>query len=223
MNKHLFCSFWRYRRRLLMGILTGLTVYTLLPANMEMVTRGLLAFNGGVATYLLLVFLMMKNTDQNKMLQRAQLEDEGGLIILLLIAVAASLSIVAIAKEMAVSQQLDGISKTWHVVLTITTIVLSWLFTHVMFALHYARMYYRDMAAGKPPCLIFPDKQPQPDYGDFVYFACVIGTSGQTADIALASSQVRRIGLWHCTLSFFYNTAVLALMINIGAALISGA
>ena len=214
--------FWYYHRRLLTGMGCGLIAYALLPWQAETVTRALLAFNSGVVVYLVLIFLMMKNADQAKMLKYAHLEDEGGRTILLLNAVTAALSLTAIALEMGVSRELQGVAKTWHIALTVITIFLSWLFTHVLFALHYARMYYRDIAAKRPPCLIFPEQQPEPDYGDFVYFACIIGTSGQTADVSLASSEVRRIGLWHCTLSFFYNAAVLALMINIGASLISG-
>ena len=49
--------------------------------------------------------------------------------------------------------------------------------------------------------------------------AVVIGTSGQTADVAFSNAAMRRIGTWHCVLSFAFNTTVLALMINIAASL----
>ena len=56
--------------------------------------------------------------------------------------------------------------------------------------------------------------------GDFFYFACVIGTSGQTADVAFATSALRRVGTLHCVLAFFFNTTLLALTINVAAGLI---
>ena len=69
---------------------------------------------------------------------------------------------------------------------------------------------------GQPAVLQFPDPE-EPDYGDFFYFASVIGTSGQTADVSFVSKPMRRIGSVHCILAYLFNTTVLALLINIGA------
>ena len=102
--------FWYYHRRLLTGIGCGLLAYALLPWQAETVTRALLAFNSGVVVYLVLIFLMMKNADQAKMLKYAHLEDEGGRTILLLNAVTAALSLTAIALEMGVSRELQGVT-----------------------------------------------------------------------------------------------------------------
>jgi len=67
--------------------------------------------------------------------------------------------------------------------------------------------------------LIFPGTS-LPDYADFLYFSCVIGTSAQTADVSFSSSVLRRIGTVHCILAFFFNTTILALTINIASDLI---
>ena len=58
-----------------------------------------------------------------------------------------------------------------------------------------------------------------PGYGDFFYFACIIGTSGQTADVAFQGSALRPVGPMHCVLAFAFNTTVLALTVNIAAGL----
>jgi uncharacterized membrane protein len=87
-----------------------------------------------------------------------------------------------------------------------------------MFALHYAHDYYLALARGKHAGLEFPGGE-APDYGDFLYFACVIGTSGQTADVSFTSRAMRRTGLVHCVLAFFFNTALVALTINIASGL----
>ncbi|MBP7395112.1 MAG: DUF1345 domain-containing protein, partial [Zoogloea sp.] len=67
--------------------------------------------------------------------------------------------------------------------------------------------------------LQFPGET-DPDYGDFLYFAAVIGTSGQTADVSFASRPMRRIGLLHCVLAYAFNTTLLALTINIASGLL---
>ncbi|MFD1245011.1 DUF1345 domain-containing protein [Paralysiella testudinis] len=225
MSQNPFFSIWRYRRRLLLGLLAGMSAWLVLQVlslPLAAVTRAIIAFDIGVAMYLGLVFALMHAADKQTLLARAHLEDEGGRTILLLTAGAAAMSLLAIALELGISQQAHGMARAAHVLLTVVTIFLSWLFTHVMFALHYARMYYRDVINGQAPCLLFPESKPQPDYWDFVYFACIIGTSGQTADVSLASSAVRRVGLLHCVLAFFYNVAVLSLLVNIASGLIGG-
>jgi uncharacterized membrane protein len=66
--------------------------------------------------------------------------------------------------------------------------------------------------------LTFPGTT-DPGYGDFFYFAAIIGTSGQTADVSFNGSDMRPVGTVHCILAFFFNTTVLALTINTAAGL----
>jgi len=108
--------------------------------------------------------------------------------------------------------------KLAHIALAGTTVMTSWAFIQVMFALHYAHQYYAAACHGHKPGLQFPDDA-EPDYGDFFYFAAVIGTSGQTADVSFVTKEIRRIGSLHCILAYLFNTTVLALLINIGASL----
>ena len=54
----------------------------------------------------------------------------------------------------------------------------------------------------------------------FFYFAAIIGTSAQTADVSFTTSAMRRLGTAHCIISFFFNTTVLALSINIAASVL---
>jgi uncharacterized membrane protein len=125
---------------------------------------------------------------------------------------------VAIASQLAAVKELPGHARLPHLALTALTVVSSWLFTQAMFALHYAHDFYAARERGLPDLLSFPGT-PEPDYGDFFYFACVIGTSGQTADVAFTNSALRRIGTLHCVLAFAFNTTVLALSVNIAAGL----
>ena len=88
----------------------------------------------------------------------------------------------------------------------------------MMFAMHYAHDFYVSRAKGLSGGLSFPEED-NPEYGDFCYFAYIIGTSGQTADVSFTNKAMRRVGLAHCVLAFLFNTSVLALMINIAASL----
>ena len=133
---------------------------------------------------------------------RAKAKDEGQYIILGLYIIGAVMSLSAIVAELAVARQVEGVLGYRHIGLTILTILSSWAFTQLIFALHYAHDYYAPLNRGHDGGLLFPGKD-LPDYSDFLYFACVIGTSNQTADISLTSRKMRRTGLAHCVLAFF--------------------
>lgn len=91
-------------------------------------------------------------------------------------------------------------------------VVSAWAILHTSYALHYAYQYYRsEESAGG---LAFPSDQ-SPDQLDFAYFAFTIGTSFAVSDVEVTDREIRRAVLGHQILSFFYNTSVLALVINL--------
>ncbi len=208
------------RPRLFTCVLLGLTTALVLPRSLAMhdITRLIIGWNIGACLYLLLAARMMFWSTHERMRTRALQQDEGRLLVLALVVIAAVTSIGAIVAELAVSKDLHGSLRYAHIALAALTILSSWAFTQVMFALHYAHEYYASEARGNPAGLAFPGGH-APDYGDFLYFSCVIGTSGQTADVSFTSRMMRRTGLVHCVLAFFFNTTLVALTINIASGL----
>ncbi len=210
----------RARPRLIVATLTAIGVGVLLPTRLDahLVTRLLIAWNAGAMIYVLLAVSMMTRSSRDHMRDRASAQDEGQFVILALVVISAVASLAAIGGELAVVKDMHGAAKIAHIGLAALTVVSSWAFTQIMFALHYAHGYYAALSEGRNPGLSFPDDD-EPDYGDFFYFAAVIGTSGQTADVSFVSKMMRRIGSVHCILAYLFNTTVLALLINIGASL----
>ena len=208
------------RPRLWSSMAVGLLVALLLPTAWvsHPASRALVGWNTGALLYLVLAWEMMRGAHAGSMRRRALRQHEGRLIILTGVVLAAVAVLVAIASQLAAVKNLDGMARVPHLALTALTVTSSWLFTQAMFALHYAHDFYAARERGLPDLLSFPGT-PDPDYGDFFYFACVIGTSGQTADVAFTSSALRRIGTLHCVLAFAFNTTVLALSVNIAAGL----
>ena len=184
-------------------------------------TRALIGWNVGALLYLTLAFIMMWRSSTEKMHWRARLEDEGRYTILVVVIVATVALLVAIAAQLVLARSAHGAEKISYVVLCGLTILTTWLFTQTMFALHYAHEYQLQLShhSKESPAFTFPGTD-APDYFDFLYVACIIGTSGQTADVAFSSRRSRRVGLMHCVLSFFFNTTLLALTINVAAGLI---
>jgi uncharacterized membrane protein len=159
---------------------------------------------------------MMARSSIDRIRYRAALQDEGQLVILGLTIVTALISLGGIVAEMAAAKTLQGRGEWQHLAVAALTVLLSWSFTHAMFAIHYAYEYFAgpedDLAEG----LEFPGNEP-PDYWDFVYYSFIIGTACATADVNITSKTMRRITTLHCAVAFFFNTTILALTINIGA------
>ncbi len=208
------------RPRLFFSLAVGVLVATLLPTSVaqQAITRAIIGWNAGACLYLALAMRMMFWSSHERRRSRALQHDEGSAIVLLLVITAALVCIGAIVAELAVVKDLQGPLRYAHIAIAALTIVTSWAFTQMMFALHYAHDYYVSCIHGEHGGLDFPGGHP-PDYGDFIYFACVIGTSGQTADVSFTSRRMRRIGAVHCVLAFFFNTTLVALTINIASGL----
>ena len=208
------------RPRLLLSTVIGLATVLILErvSVLPPVASVIVGWNVGACLYLALAGWMMFRSSQERMRARAVEEDEGRYTVLALVVVAAIMCLGAIVAELATAQDMRGAERSAHIGLAALTIVSSWAFTQVMFALHYAHDYYLAVARGAAGGLAFPHEN-APDYTDFLYFACIIGTSAQTADVSFTSRVMRRTGLLHCVLAFFFNTTLLALTINIASGL----
>jgi len=209
------------RPRTFLSAVVAVLVGVLLPTSVaaHFVTRALIAWNAGTVLYVVLAATMMIRSSPQKMRYRAQLQDDGQRALLLFSCLAVVASIAAMAGELAVSKDIHGFLKRAHIAPASVTVLSPWAFIQMTFALHYAHDYYAAVCHGRPAGLRFPDDS-DPDYGDFFYFSAIIGTSGQTADVAFVSKPMRRIGSLHCILAYLFNTTVLALLINIAASLV---
>ena len=211
----------RARPRLLVCILLAIASFLIFPGTWRLATRILLSWNLGIWSYLALTAHMLADASHESIRRRAQSQDEGRFAVLVLACLAALASIAAIVAQLAATKEMTGLYKGLHVSLAAATILGSFAFIHLTFALHYAHEFVLERRQKHTPeaCgLVFPGTE-MPDYFDFLYFSFVIGVAGQTADVAISSQPMRRVALIHCVLSFLFNTTVLALTINNAAGL----
>jgi uncharacterized membrane protein len=181
------------------------------------ITRALIGWDGGVVAFLFLMFFFMSNGDATVMKRRALAHDEGGHFILILTILAAVASVGALVAELSAAKNHPGAE--WRVALAAGTVVLSWLFVQIVFAMHYAHIYYLEEEEGQPKGGLEFGACGEPDYWDFFHFSIVLGATSQTADITFSSKEMRRIGTLHTLVAFGFNTAILATMINLAAGL----
>jgi uncharacterized membrane protein len=208
----------RARPRLFIAAVIGLAVVIALSASdWRMATRLLVGWDLGVALYLVLALRLMATADVRHIRLRARLQDEGQYAVLALTAVAALASLGAIVALLGMAGA--GDRRPAHLLLGVVTILLSWNFTHIMFALHYAHEFY-DENGRKGGGLMFPGDLKEPDYWDFVYFSFVIGMTSQVSDVAITCRPIRHTVSAHGIISFFFNVTILALTVNIAASVI---
>jgi uncharacterized membrane protein len=196
----------------------GLSI-VLWPFGLHPTVHALIAWDVGVAVYLVLTYLMMWRADIESIRKRAAEQDEGAFAVLLLSIVATFASLIAIAFALGDAKQAQHGDSTTQVLLTVATILLSWAFVHTIFSFHYAHEFYGERGDGKIGGLNFPDDK-KPDYRDFLYFSLVIGMTSQVSDVTISSKVIRRVAAIHGVLSFFFNLVVLALTVNMVSNLI---
>jgi uncharacterized membrane protein len=202
------------RPRTFLSILTGIVAFFLLPGSLRLVTRLLIAWDIFAGLYLALVFIMVLRSGLLHIKRNAVLQDDGQFLILMMAALGAFASLAAIVFELGASHH-----SVPQLILATVTIALSWTAVHTVFSLHYAHEYYR---GAKPGGLQFPsgDQHENADYWDFVYFSFVIGMTAQVSDVGITDKIIRRTVTTHGIISFVFNTALLALMVNIAASAI---
>ena len=195
----------------------GIAALLILPAALRLTTRFVIGWDLLTLFYVVTTGRLMVNTSIAHCRNQAALYDEGDWVILVITLGGAIASFATIFAELAASKA-AGTPFLNTFLLTAATVALSWAFTHMTFALHYANLYYRTEPNGTHGGLDFPGER-EPDYRDFLYYAFVIACAAQTADVNTLSSDMRRVTLIHCITAFAFNSAILALMINITAGL----
>lgn len=212
---------FRSRPHLMSSVMLALAVFYFLPPlwAAHISTKFIISWNVASLFYLCLSLEMMLNSTPQKMQKRAIDQKEGRLALLILVFIVSIICIASTISSLSIAKELQGRLKWEHMGLAGITVFTSWSFTQIMFAQHYAHEYYFEKFHERNPGLQFPET-PEPDYFDFLYFSCIIGTAEQTADVSFTSSSLRRVGLSHSILSFFFNTVLIALTINMGSNLI---
>jgi uncharacterized membrane protein len=146
------------------------------------------------------------------MRQAASDNDANRVVLLILTLILSLVILVTVAGELIGSRHPTLPEK----LLVIATLMLSWTGANMVYALHYAHLFYSSDRDGRDLAgLDFPGDRPEPDYADFVYFAFTLGIALQTSDVVVTMPAIRRIVLLHCLEAFIFNMGVLALAISI--------
>ncbi|MGZ8410370.1 MAG: DUF1345 domain-containing protein [Hyphomicrobium sp.] len=176
--------------------------------------RLLVAGDGFFGVYLVLMAVLETRATPEDMRRRASFEDEGIILIVLITLTAISLSIGSIFALLEPERP-----DTFRLALAIASVPLGWLTLHTIAAFHYAHLYYAKVMSSRghrqdAGGLEFPDTS-EPTGWDFLYYSFVVGMTAQVSDVQVLTTPMRRLTLAHGVVSFFYNTVILALAVNL--------
>ncbi|MCW0002207.1 DUF1345 domain-containing protein [Pararhizobium sp. YC-54] len=169
------------------------------------------------SVYLLLIARRMPKLTGAYLKRNAAGTDEPAVIIFAVTLVTVGVSTVSLFQAL----NAGGTETVVELVVAFASVALGWLTIHTMAAMHYAHRYWSPEMGddeGDGHSLDFPGTK-EPGGYDFLYFAFVIGMTAQTSDIAITSTEMRKINLVHAVVSFFFNTVLVAAAVNAAVSL----
>lgn len=189
----------------------GILIVAMIGARWQLTDLPLAAMAGfdiAAAMFLVTCVPLLRTRSPHSIKSHAAQNDANRTLLLAITGIVMAVLMFSIAAE-TVGQRPEPVTK----VLIIITLVIAWLFSNTVYALHYAHLAYIHPEAG---ChgLEFPHTT-QPIYSDFVYFAFTLGMTFQTSDVTITNERLRRVVTVHCLAAFFFNIGVLAFTINV--------
>ena len=202
-----------------------------------MPTTFLCAWDAGALALLSMSWRAIVVSDAETTRRRCALEDPGRTSVYVITLVIAAVSLAAAVVLARQSKAAHSSTHDTLVVMSTVAVLLSWALTHTMLTLRYAHLFYRDDEDGPGIGLMFPTSAERgaiggtakgsavaeggvldgdaPDYLDFAYFAFTIGMCFQTSDVTVTTRVFRRTVLAHASVSFLYNTVVVAFTLSL--------
>lgn len=204
---------FRHHSRFYVSVLCGAAVWLLPIAQMDDI-RIPLAGATFFLIYLASSVTLAGRLTTEDLRKKASIEDEGIVVIVMITLAVIALSIGSLVLLLG-SDQRNG----WFLVPAVANVPLSWATLHTIMAFHYAHLFYSPSEGGRVKAhdtggLDFP-RTDEPSISDFVYFSFVIGMTAQTSDVDVTSREMRTTIIAHAVVSFFFNTVILALAVNV--------
>jgi uncharacterized membrane protein len=207
--------------RLLFGAVVGFVSFWLfrtLGASWQ--TAALEAWNLGAATYLAAIWRLYLMSGEAEVRARAARYDEPSLVIVVLASAAIIASLAGVYFALHAARGAHGSGRFVPMALAALTLGSSWFVVQSLFIGHYAHRHFQVLEArGEGAGFLFPGDPPR-GYMDFAYLAICVGATAQVSDSGVQSLRLRKLVTAHAVASFAYNTAVLALGVNILSSLL---
>jgi uncharacterized membrane protein len=161
---------------------------------------------------------MMWRTEPHETLNRARKEETSSILILLVTILAVAGALVDIGYGLPESKIMSRNLRIFAISQSVIGVFLAWLLLHIMYSLHYAKLYYGEVddndANAFRKGFVFPGNKDVVDYWDFVYYSFTIAMCFQTSDVTITSPYMRRLTIFHATVAYLFAMAILGLLLD---------
>ena len=213
---------WRRRAAALVAAaLAALAVFLFAPNWIAGATRTVAAYDGAAIVIIAVFWFLGMHGDPSNTACRAAVEDPGRNIVLTLVLGSVAFGLVSAIVILGRGPHVTNVNeKLFLYGIGFLAVIAGWFLIHTIFVFRYAHLFYFDSDddGSAQRGLIFPGTDEPNDF-DFAYFSFVIGMTFQVSDVNIKDSGVRRVVLLHSLISFAYNTAIVALVINLASGL----
>ncbi len=197
--------------RFVCAAVTGMVATVIAISQSDWRVGTMIGFDAAAILFLLSLIPLFRRGDAASMRQAALHNDANRAGLLVITAIVMLVILVAVAAELAEREA----TQAFGVAIIIATLALAWAFSNMIYALHYAHIFYTADKDGRDQGGIdFPGAS-EPDYWDFTYFAFTLGMTFQTSDTDIKSSRIRKIATFHSLAAFVFNIGILAFTINV--------
>jgi uncharacterized membrane protein len=210
--------------RLMMALMVSVIVFFVFFKRLTIPELALVTWIGCASTIIILNWIIILTSHPREVRKIAKLQDSSRTFLFAFIITASVISLIAIVFLLKSPKGISEAGRNEHILLAIGAVAVSWWLVHTVFSLRYAHLFYDtdtdDGGTKKGGGLDFPDTK-EPDFLDFIYFGFVVGMTFQVSDVQITDRNIRRLCLLHGVISFAFNTAIVALSINVISGLIT--
>lgn len=190
-------------------LVAGFIGYWQLPGAESLADAAAMSFDLAAAVFLASMVPLLRDADTASIRHHAAENDANRVLVLIITTVVTMVVLAAISGELPPASAGDRVA----MIKLVGTLLLTWLFTNTVYALHYAHLYYSSRDGADAGGIDFPGTK-TPDYLDFIYFSFTLGMTFQTSDTEISSRTIRRIATAHSFAAFVFNIGVIAFTIN---------
>ncbi len=187
------------------------------PAWLAGFQRAVAAYDAAAVAILAVFWGLAMHRDPSDTQARAAVEDPGRNVVLAVVLLSVAVGLTSAVVILGQGPHVATLNEKLVVyALGLLAVVGGWFLIHTIFLFRYAHLFYYDDDDDNEADrgLTFPGTKDPDDY-DFAYFSFVIGMTFQVSDVQITDPGIRRVALMHALISFAYNTAIVALVINL--------
>ena len=207
-------------QRLIIFTIVAFLISLILRSKMSWEINFLFSWVGASAVYLFLAYGSILTRNGAETRRAFSRNDPNKILVVITLLIAILLSNLGIGILLNSLPEKEDHIKIILIILSIISVVFSWVMIHTSYALHYCRLYYHkqddngvDFPTGMRGGVDFPSTE-LPSLKDFCYLSFTIGLSYTVSDCNITNTDTRMNIIFHGIISFLLYSTIFSIFLN---------